>query len=167
MMDKIEDKTKVTGCGKTCFFNGVEYVKCGKAQFDDSDFIHYCDACRLKKLGVIVGAVFYEIAYHDIKRILKEYTILKLNDKSVRIRRGFQEGSTQRLSEYTLGNDKVIDRFARYSTSVADELDKTIRRTREEIEYSKVSLNKTLPKHIKSLETELESLDRRKAKEKV
>lgn len=136
--------TKNIGCGKDCYWNGFEMVKCGKE--------HLCKDCTLKKMGIEVGKKFYSISY-GYGRWYYEYEILKLNEGSVRIRCTFLDGR-QEPQEYSLPKDKIIERFSKYSKTFNGAVSNTIKIGKQQLIKTK-KLLEVLPNEIKEIEKEL------------
>ena len=152
----MANKKNKQGCGKNAFWNGSKMIKCGEPQFESiPEDIIYCKDCKLKNLGVIVGKKFYEISY-GYGRWVYEYEVLKINDKSVRIRCIFLDGR-QKPQEYAITKDKALDRFERYCKTFKGAINSSIKANKKGIEDAKKMI-KHLPKQIKICETEIDEL---------
>lgn len=146
---------KKVSCGKNSHYNGFAWTKCGdKDKY--SDYISYCDDCDLKNKGILVGKKFYQISYCFTRRIY-EYEILKLNEKSVRMRCTFLDGS-QEPQEYSITNEETLKRFQQYSKTFKGAVSLAVKNNEKAIKEYRETL-KELPKQIKITEEEIKELN--------
>lgn len=158
--EMTEDRQQVAykGCGDVCYHDSLGTTRCGDTGYGDS--IVYCDSCKLNMMGVIVGSKFYELTYIFSRRVVHEHTILKLNDKSVRIRSVFLEGSEQSPQEYAIRNDEAIRRFSDYSQTIDSAICKSIKIHEDKIDELK-EIQKNIPDAIKEIDDEISELNAR------
>ena len=160
MEDKEDKKNVDEGCGVDCFWDGNKYIKCGQKTSYGTEI--YCTACKLKAIGVVVGAKFYEYTY-CFNRVFHEHEVIKLNKSSVRIKTTFLEGSDQEPQVYAVENEKAFERFINYSVSIDNAIKNSIDLNKKEIKRLE-ELQNDIPKSIKVRENEIAELESKLSK---
>jgi len=144
------------GCRKNCFYDGMKQWKCGDKHYDGQR--HYCDACKLKIMGVVVGAKFYKIDYCWNTRFLNEYKILKLNEASVRVKYTFLDGR-QPFQEFSIRNEKALETFDKCAKTFGGAVASAIRANKRGIENKRL-MARHIPKEIAGCKKEIKELKR-------
>lgn len=153
----MEDK----GCGEYLFYDTLKdkAINCGASKLSDGSELLLCDGCKVKNLGVIIDSKWYEIQYFNGNRTLTQYTILKINKQSVRMKAEYIKGSNQLPSTFTITNDSVLRRFSNFSKGLDEEIGKKIFAITEALKDLDEEL-KDIPKRKKLLRNELKDLNR-------
>jgi len=150
----MANKKKLISCGKNAYWNGFTMVKCGeKSKY--SDHMNYCVDCKLKHAGIEVGKVFYDINY-CYGRWVHKYEILKINEKSVRVKCIFLDGR-QSPQEYSNSKEKTLERFSKRSKTFRGAVSSAIKANEKAIQNCKRTLLQ-IPKQIKTSEKEITEL---------
>jgi len=141
------------GCGGNAWWSGGRMLKCGETHAGNTV---YCEKCELKQLGVTVGVKFYEICYYPHMRAVYSYEILKLNEKSVRMRCVFLDGR-QKPQEFSIDNSKTLKRFEGYSKTFREAAEKNISVHKQSVK-DLIEEEKGIPQRLEAYKQEIEDL---------